>query len=86
VADVLEAITGLMKCESNAEISREDRDRHEGVNIVFFKGAGEEIQSSENCVPSKQRFDTIDKENQDCRFFILVHSYYNIRLTHLSLV
>jgi hypothetical protein len=73
VADVLEAIARLMKCEGNTEVSCEDRHRHEGVDVVIFEGTGEEIQGGEHSVPSEQRFDAIDKENQDCRFFILFH-------------
>jgi hypothetical protein len=62
-----------MKCEGDTEVSSEDRHRHEGVDIIIFEGTGEKIKSSEYSVPSEQRFDTIDKEYQDCRFFILVH-------------
>jgi len=43
VADVLEAIARLMKCEGNTEVSCEDRHRHEGVDVVIFEGTGEEI-------------------------------------------
>lgn len=84
VADVLEAIARLMKCEGNTEVTCEDGHRHEGVDVVIFEGAGEEIQSSEDSVPSEQRFDAIDKEDQDCRFFILVHCDYNISLRKIS--
>lgn len=58
---------------ADEDIADEDGDGEEGVDVVVREGSCEVVEGGEDCVPTQEGVDAVDREDEDCFVSILLH-------------